>query len=291
MPFRQVFSFAHKRPNIERTVRRGVATHLDVTIYQLTVVYDDANTSSASSASSASSTSSALPPPPSSSPLSSDSRKRSRAAPLAAPPASETVAVHPADCTEALHGVVALGGKVARIECETDGLSALALFLMVDVDALGSGYFPAEEHMINLCKAVWREARVPLLEKQVEGGGKGNDTSYAGGKEGNMLLYVGGKEGNMLYAAGKEGNMLYAGGRVRNTRTSSKQYQTEYPEDSNSRFEEQGYSYRRNSRPPLPLPPPGWNAELPLFAHQQSTVAWMIGIEDSIPRSIRYARV
>jgi len=265
-----VFSFAHKRPNIERTIRRGVATHLDVTIYQLTVVYDDANTSSASS------TSSALPPPPSSSPLSSDSRKRSRAA----PPASETVAVHPADCTEALHGVVALGGKVARIECETDGLSALALFLMVDVDALGSGYFPAEEHMINLCKAVWREARVPLLEKQVEGGGKGNDTSYAGGKEGNML-----------YAGGKEGNMLYAGGRVRNTRTSSKQYQTEYPEDSNSRFEEQGYSYRRNSRPPPPLPPPGWNAELPLFAHQQSTVAWMIGIEDSIPRSIRYARV
>ena len=72
------------------------------------------------------------------------------------------VALHPADCTESLVGIV--HDQIARIECDTDRKACVQLFLMIDPDAvevaLDNGTFGAEEHVINLARAVWREARV-----------------------------------------------------------------------------------------------------------------------------------
>ena len=77
------------------------------------------------------------------------------------------VAIDTQHCTPALAAVVAGGGGACRIECTTDLACCLALHLMIDAavfDAqLARGALAVEEDLIHLGRAVWREARVPVV--------------------------------------------------------------------------------------------------------------------------------
>ena len=76
------------------------------------------------------------------------------------------VALEPVDCTEALVELVASDSACTYVECEVDldTRRATHLFLMIDEprlqSQLGRGAFRAEEHLIQLAAAVWRDARV-----------------------------------------------------------------------------------------------------------------------------------
>ena len=83
----------------------------------------------------------------------------------------DTVLVHlqRRDCVDALVEIVATDDGVARIECdvETTTHRAVALHLSIDAERLHArmregGGVPCEEHLVNLARAVWREARVPV---------------------------------------------------------------------------------------------------------------------------------
>lgn len=117
----EILSFAQK-PAHSSTVR-GIITFLDLTIYEVCVTV-----------------------------LSSSN--------------DTCVVIDPQDCSEALIGVIRLGGEAARIECEFDEFHrCVQLHLMIDptiIDSLiETGKFKAEEHMVNLARNVWREARIP----------------------------------------------------------------------------------------------------------------------------------
>ena len=76
------------------------------------------------------------------------------------------VALDPHVCTDALHGIIREGGDVIRIECDYDeSQRCVRLYLMVDKERfdqlIEGGRLPAEEHVINLARQVWREVNVP----------------------------------------------------------------------------------------------------------------------------------
>ena len=80
-----------------------------------------------------------------------------------------TIAVMDArDCTESLIEIVSLNDGIVRIECDVETASscAVALYLAVDVErfvaCVERGGVASEEHVINLMRTVWRDARVPV---------------------------------------------------------------------------------------------------------------------------------
>lgn len=76
--------------------------------------------------------------------------------------------VDPRDCLETIREIVHLNDGCVRIECdvELDHLRFVQFRLTVDsaklVDCLQTSGFPSEEHVINLARSVWREARVDV---------------------------------------------------------------------------------------------------------------------------------
>ena len=77
----------------------------------------------------------------------------------------ETLRVAPHDCCEAVQRIAELDDGVAHIECDvTPSRDVVAMYLCVDVERLNEHMatdgFASEEFVVNLCRRVWREARV-----------------------------------------------------------------------------------------------------------------------------------
>lgn len=76
-----------------------------------------------------------------------------------------TVSLDPHDCSEALQSVLRDTTDVFRIHCDTDTRRCVQLHLLVCEsrldEAMERGGLAVEEHIVNLARLVWREARVP----------------------------------------------------------------------------------------------------------------------------------
>lgn len=78
----------------------------------------------------------------------------------------ENVAFDPRDALECVQDLVLHGGEEVCLECEHFKGVACAFYLMVDADAFDravqAGELAAEEDLITLATAVWRDARIPV---------------------------------------------------------------------------------------------------------------------------------
>lgn len=80
---------------------------------------------------------------------------------------TRVVNVDARDCIDPVLEIVSTNDGVCRIECDVEARShrVVAYHLCVNVqrflDRIGEGGFPSEEHVINLSRMVWRDARIP----------------------------------------------------------------------------------------------------------------------------------
>lgn len=86
----------------------------------------------------------------------------------------------PQDCTDALRDVARTGGDAVRVECDVDDVGrAVRLRLCVDATVvahrLSRGTLASEEHVVQLARQTWREARVEEEDDDDEEGMAGTD--------------------------------------------------------------------------------------------------------------------
>jgi len=98
----------------------------------------------------------------------------------------QTAAVHPRDIGESLHRIVSQRDDAVWIECEVASGVVTQFFLVADeekVDTILSGgeVWGVEEDVVNLCKSVWREARVSCEGRVEEEGARGACEREGGG--------------------------------------------------------------------------------------------------------------
>lgn len=100
-----------------------------------------------------------------------------------------TTHIEPGDCHDALVAIVQVNDSISRIECDIEYPSRRIVNLHLCIDMVGFearapfGGVRSEEHVIHLCRAVWRESRVctQIESDDVDGGclDEGNDTGDA----------------------------------------------------------------------------------------------------------------